>query len=155
MLFSFGHIPVQWVWVALVVVFALVEVFTLGLTTIWFALAAVVMVFLSFLNIPLAVQILIFLAISALLLVFTRPVALKKFKMGKEKTNIDSLIGKRALVIKPIGEFETGEVKVSGQIWSARTENNAEIAEGTKCEVLRVEGVRLIVRPVTEAEVSL
>ena len=148
MLFPFGSISPQWIWVALVIVFALIEVFTLGLTTVWFAIAALVMVFLSFLNFPLSVQALMFLAISALLLIFTRPIAVKKFKIGREKTNVDSLVGKKALVIKAIGEFEKGEVKVSGQIWSAHTEDNTEVAEGTKCEVLRVEGVQLIVKEI-------
>jgi membrane protein implicated in regulation of membrane protease activity len=151
MLFSFGLISVQWIWVALVIIFALIEVFTLGLTTVWFALAALVMVFLSFLNIPLAVQVLIFVVISALLLIFTRPLALKKFKIGREKTNVDSLVGKHALVIKSISEFEKGEAKINGQIWSARTEDGSEIAEGTKCEILRIEGVQLIVRRLEES----
>jgi len=152
MLLPFGSISPQWLWVALVIVFALIEIFTLGLTTVWFAIAALVMVFLSFLNIPLSVQVLIFLAISALLLVFTRPIAVKKFKTGRVKTNVDSLAGKHALVTRAIGEFEKGEVKVSGQAWSARAEDNSEIAEGTKCEVLRVEGVQLIVKKL-EAQV--
>ena len=147
MLFPFGFIHVQWFWAALVIILALIEVFTLGLTTVWFAIAALLMVFISLLlNIPLANQILIFLAISTALLVFTRPLAIKKFKMGKEKTNVDSLVGKQALVVKAIGEFDKGEVKVSGQIWSARTEDNSAIAEGTKCQVLRIEGVQLIVQ---------
>jgi membrane protein implicated in regulation of membrane protease activity len=150
MLFSFGVVPVRWIWVALVIIFALIEVFTLGLTTVWFAIAALLMVFLSFINIPLTAQILIFLAISALLLIFTRPLAIKKFKIGQEKTNVDSLIGKHALVIKTIGEFERGEVKINGLIWSARSENNTEITEGSKCEILRIEGVQLIVRLMEE-----
>ena len=136
----------------MVIIFALIEVFTLGLTTVWFAIAALIMVFLSFLNIPLSAQILIFLAISALLLIFTRPLAIKKFKMGKEKTNVDSLIGKYVLVTKKISEFEKGEVKVNGLFWTARSDGNTEIAEGTKCEVLRIEGVHLIVRPLSEEE---
>ncbi|MDR1575129.1 MAG: NfeD family protein [Treponema sp.] len=150
MLFDFGFISLRWIWVALTIVFALIEVFTMGLTTVWFALSALVMVFLSFLNIPLAAQILIFLGIAALLLVFTRPLAVKKFKTGTEKTNVDSLIGKHALVIKGIGEFEKGEVKLNGQIWSARSEDNAEIREGTICEVIRIEGVQAIVRPLPD-----
>jgi membrane protein implicated in regulation of membrane protease activity len=89
---------------------------------------------------------LIFLIISALLLIFTRPLAVKKFRMGREKTNVDSLAGKHVLVIKKISEFEKGEVKLNGLIWAARSEDNTEIAAGTKCEVLRVEGVQLIVR---------
>jgi membrane protein implicated in regulation of membrane protease activity len=150
MLFSFGVVPVRWIWVALVIIFALIEVFTLGLTTVWFAIAAILMVFLSFIEIPLTVQILIFLAISTALLIFTRPLAVKKFKIGQEKTNVDSLIGKHALVIKTIGEFERGEAKINGQIWSARSEDNTEITEGNKCEILRIEGVQLIVRKLME-----
>ena len=137
---------------ALVIIFALIEVFTLGLTTVWFAIAALIMVFLSFIKIPLPVQVLIFLAISAVLLIFTRPVAIKKFKVGREKTNVDSLVGKHVLVTKKITEFEKGEVKVNGLIWAARSDSNTEIVEGTKCEVLRIEGVQLIVRPLSEEE---
>jgi membrane protein implicated in regulation of membrane protease activity len=121
-------------------------VFTLGLTTIWFAIASAVMVFLSMLPIPLVFQILIFLAISSVLLIFTRPVALKKFKTGREKTNVDSLIGKYALVTKKISEFSNGEVKLNGQIWSARSHNGSELNEGARCEVVRIEGVHAIVR---------
>jgi membrane protein implicated in regulation of membrane protease activity len=130
----------------MVIIFAVIEVITFGLTTVWFAIAALVMVFLSFLKIPLAVQVLIFLAISAVLLIFTRPLAIKKFKMGKEKTNVDSLIGKHVLITKTISEFEKGEVKVNGLVWAARSENNTDITEGTKCEIVRIEGVQLIVR---------
>ena len=153
MIFPFGSVDgihECWIWVALVIIFALIEVFTLGLTTVWFAIGALVMVFLSLLPIPLPYQILIFLGISAALLIFTRPIAIKKLKMGKEKTNVDSLAGKQALVTKAIGEFDMGEAKVSGQIWSARSENNNAIAQGAKCEVLRVEGVQLIVRLMEE-----
>ena len=140
---------------ALVIIFALIEAFTLGLVTIWFALSALVMVFLSFLPIPLAFQVLIFLGLSALLLIFTRPLAVKKFKLGRVKTNVESLVGKHALITKKISEFDTGEAKVSGQIWTARSENNIEIDEGTKAEVLGIEGVQLIVRPLpTSEEVS-
>jgi membrane protein implicated in regulation of membrane protease activity len=150
MLFEFGFIPVRWIWVALTVVFALIEIFTLGLTTVWFALAALVMVFLSFLPIPVPAQILIFLAIAATLLVFTRPLAVKKFKLGREKTNVDSLVGRHALVTRKIGEFENGEVKLNGQAWSAQSEDNLPISEGSRCEVTRIEGVRAIVRALPE-----
>ncbi|MDR0443093.1 MAG: NfeD family protein [Treponema sp.] len=151
MLFNFGFVSMRWIWVALVIVFALIEVFTLGLYTVWFALAALVMVFLSLLNIPLPYQIIIFLAISAALLFFTRPIAIKKLKIGKEKTNVESLAGMHALVTRKIGEFERGEVKLNGQFWSASAENKVEIPEGTKCEVIRIEGVQAIVRPLSDS----
>jgi membrane protein implicated in regulation of membrane protease activity len=145
-------LPVHWIWVALVIIFALVEVFTLGLTTVWFALSALIMVFLSFLPIPLAAQILIFLVISGALLFFTRPLVIKKFKTGAEKTNVDSLIGMRAPVIKRISEFENGEIKLNGLVWSARSQDSTEIAEGEKCEVVRIEGARAIVRPFSDPD---
>ena len=130
----------------LTILFALIEVFTLGLTTVWFALAALVMVFLSFLDIPLAWQIFIFLVLSALLLIFTRPLAIKKFRAGKVKTNVDSLIGRHALVTRKISEFEKGEIKVNGQFWTAHTEDNSELKDGDKCIIVRIEGVQAIVR---------
>jgi membrane protein implicated in regulation of membrane protease activity len=145
-------ITIQWVWVALVIIFAVIEVITFGLTTVWFALAALIMVFLSFFKIPPPVHVWIFLIVSAVFFIFTRPLAIKKFKMGKEKTNVDSFVGKHVLVKKTIGEFEKGEVKLNGIIWTARSDNNTEIVEGTKCEILRVEGVQLIVRPIIVQE---
>ena len=152
MLFDFGYVSIRWIWVALTIIFSLIEAFTFGLTTIWFALAAFVMVFLSFLPIPLVFQIIIFLAISAALLIFTRPVAIKKLKIGREKTNVDSLAGKHALVTKQIGEFERGEIKLNGQIWTARSYNDFKINEGAKCEVVRIEGVHAIVRELSAGE---
>jgi membrane protein implicated in regulation of membrane protease activity len=146
MLFDFGYVSIRWIWVALTIILSIIEVFTLGLTTVWFAIAALVMVFMSFLPIPLIYQIMIFLTISAVLLIFTRPVALKKLKTGRVKTNVDSLAGKQVLVTKKIEEFEKGEVKLNGQIWSARSEDGSVINEGEKCEVLRIEGVHAIVR---------
>jgi len=146
MFLGISFVSIRWVWVALTVLFAVIEVFTFGLTTVWFAIAALVMVFLSFLPIPLVVQVLIFLAISAVLLFFTRPIAVKKLKIGKEKTNVDSLIGKCALVTKKITEFDSGEVKINGLIWTARTEDGSTLTEGSKCEIERIEGVHAIVK---------
>jgi len=154
LLFDFGGLSPHWIWLGLTILFAIIEAITLGLTTVWFALAALLSIFLSFLPIPFEIQALIFLAVSAVLLFFTRPLAIKKFKTGREKTNVDSLIGKNALVIKKITEFDRGEVKLNGQIWSARLEEGSAIPidEGTKCEVVNIEGVQLIVRPLAAHE---
>jgi membrane protein implicated in regulation of membrane protease activity len=146
-LFDFGFsIDSHWIWLGIAVFMAIIEAFTFGLTTIWFALAALVMIFVSFLPIPFVFQVMIFLAISACLLVFTRPLALKKFKIGRIKTNVDSLAGKNALVLKQVTEFDRGEIKLNGQIWSAKSENGETINEGTKCKVVRIEGVQAIVK---------
>jgi len=138
----------QWIWLGLMIFFILVELHTYSLTTVWLAIAALAMVFLSLLleSLSLPAQALIFLAISAALLIFTRPLAIKKFKMGKTKTNVDSLAGLSAPVAKAIGKFEKGEVKINGQVWSAVSEDGSEIEAGSICEILRVEGVKLVVR---------
>ena len=153
MLTGFGYVSIQWIWLALVVVFAAIELASYSLVTVWFALAALAMVFLSLLleNLSLPAQCLIFLAISAALLIFTRPLAVKKFRVGRTRTNVDGLAGSRAVVVKAIGEFDRGEVKVGGQIWTAVSDGGGVIAEGSVCEILRVDGVKLVVRGLPEA----
>jgi membrane protein implicated in regulation of membrane protease activity len=89
----------------------------------------------------------LFLLIAIVLLVFTRPIAIKKLRVGKVKTNVDALIGEEALVTKKIAKFGKGEIKVKGQIWTAISENNTEIEEGTVCTVVRIEGVKAVVKP--------
>jgi len=124
----------------------IIEVVTLGLTTIWFALGALVMIFLSFTPIPFAVQILIWLLISSALLYFTRPYAIRKLKVGREKTNADSLLGKKALVVKKITKFEKGEIKVNGIIWGAKTDTEEDLEKDSECEIVKIEGVTAVVK---------
>ena len=116
-----------------------------GLTTIWFALGSLVMIPLSLLPIPFVIQIVIFLVISVVLLIFTRPFAVKKLKANREKTNVDALIGKKALVVKDISEFEKGEVKIDGIVWTARSDDAVSIKAGEECFLLRVEGATAVV----------
>ena len=110
------------------------------------------MIFLGRLPIPFAVQILIFLILSTVLLFLTRPVLIKKMKIGTEKTNSDGLIGKKALVVKQITEFEKGEIKINGNIWSAKSEDSSVISENSQCEILRIEGVTAIVKNLNKSE---
>ena len=111
------------------------------------------MLFLSPLPIPFLWQILLFLIISSVLLIFTRPVVVKKLKVGGEKTNTDSLIGEKAFVIKTITEFEKGLVKIHGMEWSARSVDGKCLAKDSTCIVERIEGVTLVVGKVIEDEV--
>ncbi|HQL04274.1 MAG TPA: NfeD family protein [Treponemataceae bacterium] len=138
----------SWFWLIIAVVLTLIEVVTLGLTTIWFALGALVMIFLSFTPIPFAVQVLVWLLISSALLYFTRPYAVKKLKVGKEKTNAESLIGKKALVVKTITKFEKGEIKLNGLIWGAKSDQDEELEKDSECEVIRIEGATAVVKKV-------
>ena len=134
-----------WFWLGMVIVFTVIEVFTAGLTTIWFAIGSIPMIFLSFLPIPFLYQVLIMLVISIVLLIFTRPFFVKKLNANKEKTNVDALIGKTALVTKKITKFEKGEVKIDGKIWTAKSVSDEDLEEGTECLLQSIEGVTAIV----------
>ena len=94
-------------------------------------------------------QIVLFLVVSALLLFFTRPVAVKYFNKDRVRTNVESLIGQQAIVISEINNLQgIGQVTVNGQEWSARsTDEEAAIPVGCVVIIERVSGVKLIVTP--------
>ncbi len=134
-------------WLALVVIFILIELATMGLTTIWFAGGAIAAFIASILGANLVVQVIVFLAVSILLLVFTRPFAEKYINKDKVRTNVDSLIGKRAVVTQDIDNLNaTGEAMVEGKEWMVRTEDDSlKIPKGSTVVIRRVSGVKLIV----------
>jgi membrane protein implicated in regulation of membrane protease activity len=140
-----------WLWLGITIVLALIELATaFSLTTIWFAIPAFLLIFISGIVVPVRWQLAIFLFLSLVLLIVIRPYALKKLKTGQVRTNVDSLTGQTALVTKRIAEFEKGEIKLNGQIWSAKPESGGVLEAGVKCTVLRVEGVHAIVCPENE-----
>ena len=109
-------------WLVALVLFILIEIATMGLTTIWFAGGALVAVIASALGLPLVVQIVLFFAVSFVLLYFTRPMAVKYFNKDRVKTNAESLVGRQAIVISEIDNLQgIGQVTVGGMEWSART----------------------------------
>lgn len=134
-------------WLVLLVVLLVIELATLGLTTIWFAGGAAAAFVASILGAGLVVQIVVFLAVSILLLVFTRPFAAKYINKNRVRTNVDSLLGQKAVVTQDIDNLAgTGEARVDGKLWMARTENDGEqIVCGTTVTILGVSGVKLIV----------
>ena len=136
-------------WLILLIVLLVLEIATLGLTTIWFAGGALVAFILSMLGVPAVVQWAAFCAVSLVLLFCTRPWAVRYFNdQKKEKTNIDGLMGKTAVVTSEIRNLEgKGEVFVNSLTWTARTEDDSVIlAENTHVVILAIEGVKLIVR---------
>ena len=90
------------VWLAVALAMLVIEALTVGLTTIWFAAGALVALIAALLDLSLAVQIVVFLAVSICLLVFTRKIFVEKLKAGSEKTNVDALVGEKAIVVSPI-----------------------------------------------------
>ena len=134
-------------WLGILVILVVIELFTMGLTTIWFAGGALVAALISIPGTPFIVQILFFLIVSILLLYFTRPVAIKYFNRDRTRTNVESLIGRQAIVISEINNVEgIGQVNTGGMEWSARSSyHNIVIPVGAVVTVLGIDGVKLIV----------
>lgn len=135
-------------WLGLFVALLIIEIFTLGLTTIWFAGGALVAVFMSFIGFTTPVQVIAFLLVSIILLILTRPIAVKFFNQERQRTNVESLIGMKAVVLEDIDTLRgTGCAEVNGLEWSAKTDDTDEIIEaGTVVVIEGIQGVKLIVR---------
>lgn len=138
----------EMVWLALFILLLIIEIATMGLTTIWFAGGALAAFIAGLLGCGLAVQIILFLVVSILLFVFTRPVAVKYFNKDRQKTNADRLVGQEALVTEAIDTLQAqGAVVVNGQEWSAKTnETDGKIAKGSVVVIDEIQGVKLVVR---------
>lgn len=136
-----------YVWLMLLILFVVIEISTMGLTTIWFAGGALIALLLSVFQTSFYVQLGVFLTVSIVLLVVTRPLALKYFNQKVEKTNVEGLIGKQAIVVGQICNLkEEGQVMIGGMEWSARAyEENRIIPSGSVVEVKEIRGVKLIV----------
>ncbi|MBR0596766.1 NfeD family protein [Sinanaerobacter chloroacetimidivorans] len=140
------------IWILIAVIFAIIEGFTMGLTTIWFTVGGVAACFIALIGGPLLLQGAVFLAVSIILLYFTRPLAEKRLKIGHEKNNIDQMIGKIALVTEDIMPYGTGQAKLNGQIWTAASLDNQTLLKGQEVKVVKIEGVKLIVELVKGEE---
>ena len=141
-------------WLILFVILIVIEIATLGLTTIWFAGGCLVAFILSLFHVSLPIQILVFLAVSVVLFIWTRPVAVRYFNKERTKTNVESIVGKTALVVKTIDNVHfVGTVELDGMEWTARAAKEEEIFQ--KDEVVRiidVQGVKVIVEKVKNQE---
>ena len=142
-------------WGFAVIFFLLLEALTMGLTTIWFAAGAFVAAAVALFGCPFSVQIVAFVVVSVLCLVFTRPIAKRFLNDKTEKTNADSVIGCTGVVTEDIDNLlAKGQVLVKGQYWTARAEEDGKlikegsiIREGAKVTVKEISGVTLIVYP--------
>lgn len=133
-------------WLIISVVLIVIEIITLGLTTIWFAVGALFAALLAFIGIGLVGQIFMFVIVSVVLFVVTRPLAMKYLNKRIIRTNSDSLIGKIAIVTEKIDNIAaTGAVKVQGEEWTARSTKEEIIEEGTKVKIIEISGVKLMV----------
>lgn len=134
-------------WLVVLASLVIIELLTMGLTTVWFAGGALMATIASLFRAPFALQIIIFLVVSMLLLFFTRPLAVKYFNKDRVRTNAESLVGRQAIVISEIDNLQgIGQVNVGGMEWSARTRTDGvTLPVGTVATVLAINGVKLIV----------
>ena len=134
------------IWIIIIVVAIIIEALTYNLTTTWFAIGGIFgwLIYLTGAN--LFVQIVVFLLVSILLLLFARPFAVNVLKIGKVKTNADRLIGKAAIVLVEIdNNSNRGQIKVDGQIWSAKTKGQNKIKKNSNVIIQEIVGVKVVV----------
>ena len=130
-----------------------VEGLTAGLISIWFCLGSLVALFAAWLDAPLIVQIGLFVVVSVLSMAVIRPLARKYWQPRTEKTNADRILEHQGVVLETINNLQaSGQIKVGGSVWTARSANGEEIPEGTLVRVLRIEGVKAIVQELEQGE---
>ncbi|MCD8130520.1 MAG: NfeD family protein [Lachnospiraceae bacterium] len=133
-------------WLIMVVALLVFELLTLGLTTIWFAFGALVAMALAAVESPFALQFGVFVVISLLVMGLVRNVALEHFNKDRARTNVDALVGQKAIVTRRISNVKSqGQAVLNGMEWTARGLTEEEIEEGAVVVVRSVSGVKLIV----------
>ncbi|MDL2273335.1 NfeD family protein [Oscillospiraceae bacterium OttesenSCG-928-G22] len=139
------------VWIVLLVLFVVAEAATVGLASIWFAFGAAVAMLTALLGGQVWLQIVLFLVVSAVLLIFTRPLSKAYLDSKKQRTNADRNIGEIAIVTEQIDNIEgTGEAHIGGKRWTARSTTGEVIPKDARVIVDRIEGVKVLVTLVTE-----
>ena len=136
-------------WLVLLIVFLVVEAVTVTLVSLWFAAGALAALLVSFFGAAIWLQVLIFLAVSAVTLAALRPVARKYIRPKITATNVDAVIGSTGLVTVAVDNVTaSGQVKLGAMVWSARSTSGDPIPEGTLVRADRIEGVKVFVSPV-------
>lgn len=139
----------QFLWLALMVVFLATEAGTVTLISAWFAAGALAALIAAFLGAEIWLQVTVFFVVSVALLICLRPLARKYLKPRIVRTNVDSLIGSEGYVTADIDNIAAvGQVKLGAMEWTARSSSGENIPKGTLVKVERIEGVKAFVAPV-------
>ena len=143
--------PMILLWLVLLIVFVIVEMITVGLTSIWFAAGALAALLATVLGASPIVQVVLFIVVSIALLFVTRPFAHRIINSNVQRTNADSLVGEHIRILERVSNMDqTGKAVVRGQEWTVRAENDKEILEeGSMAEVVSISGVKLIVKRIS------
>ena len=137
------------VWIGFVIFMQLCEGFTTQLVSIWFAVGALCAAVSSLITSSVLVQVIVFIVVTCGTLLATKPLV-DKYKKGHKdvKTNSDRLIGQTGVMLTDIDTLEAvGQVKVSGEVWTAKLKNPTPVKKDDKVKILAIEGVKMIVEP--------
>ncbi|MCX8074029.1 MAG: NfeD family protein [Clostridia bacterium] len=142
-------LPIWAIWLILCGIFFIIEIATISFLFLWPGIGAFIAFIICIFGFDLKVQISVFAFISVILIIFTKPLVKKIFKMKDVPMNNKSVIGKNGVVLKTIdNKSGKGQIKVSGEVWSARSINEDIIEEGTTVLIDSIDGVRLNVKKV-------
>ena len=142
-------------WLIIAGLFFVGEIFTLGFLIFWFGIGALFAMIVSFFTTNIIIQTTVFLITSTIFILATKPLVKKFVDVKNTNTNVFSIIGKKALVIKDIDPIHSsGQIKLNGEVWSAETENDEIIKKGSEVEVLKINGVKAIVKLVDSEKVE-
>lgn len=142
-------------WLIVAGLFFVGEIFTLGFLIFWFGIGALFAMIVSFFTTNIIIQTTVFLITSTIFILATKPLVKKFVDVKKTNTNVFSIIGKKALVIKDIDPIHSsGQIKLNGEVWSAETKNDEIIKKGSEVEVLKINGVKAIVKLVDSEKVE-
>lgn len=143
-------------WMIAMIVLICIEIATVGLTTIWFAIGALAAIIASALGAGIYLQITVFLVVSLVMVIFTRPIAVKYINSSRTRTNYEADIGKVVRITEDISNIEQkGSAVLDGQEWTARSADETEmIKEGELARVVAIKGVKLIVKRIDENEAN-
>ena len=134
-------------WLAALILFGVGEAVTVGLTSIWFAIGSLAALAAALLGAQVWLQVVVFLAVTVLTVLLTRPLVRRFVDPKRTPTNVDRLLGQRAEVTEAIDNLAgRGAVYIDGKTWSARSADGAPIPAGRRIVVQSIEGVKLIVR---------
>ena len=133
-------------WLVLLILFLVAEGATAAVTTIWFAIGAIVAMFAAIFGAEIWLQAVLFAVVSVICLLSLRPVLKKYLEPKKVKTNIDAIIGKQGVVLEKIDNLTgAGKVKIDGMEWTARSATGETIEKDTVIIVEKIEGVKVLV----------
>lgn len=142
-----AHIQIFWIilWIAAFLVTLAIELTTTQLVSIWFSGSSLICLILAICNVPVLIQIIVWVVASIVLLILSRLIFKKRFDVNSTKTNTDSLIGEDILITGKVTKEFVGEGKIRDVVWTVATTDELPIEEGEFAKVVKIQGNRLFV----------